>query len=72
MKNKDEVLLKFYNDMKVLDTLGSKLAVAYGRRSNAIGEGLVADNVAHSKEDVNTVLLTGFFHSYGPINNYFE
>ena len=72
MKNKDEVLQKFYSDMKALDTLGAKLAVVYGQRSNAIGKGLVADNVAHNKEDVNTVLLTGFFHAYGPINNYFD
>ncbi|MCK4570255.1 MAG: hypothetical protein KAT76_08185, partial [Bacteroidales bacterium] len=72
MKNKNEVLQKFYSDMKALDTLGAKLAVVYGQRSNAIGKGLVADNVAHNKEDVNTVLLTGFFHAYGPINNYFD
>jgi len=72
MKNKDEVLQKFYSDMKAMDKLGAKLAVVYGQRSNAIGKGLVADNVAHNEEDVNTVLLTGFFHAYGPINNYFD
>jgi hypothetical protein len=72
MKNKDEALQKFYSDMKTMDTLGAKLAVAYGQRSNEIGKGLVADNVAHNDEDVNTVLLTGFFHAYGPINNYFD
>jgi hypothetical protein len=26
--------------------------------------------VAFNENDVNTVLLTGFFHAYGPINNY--
>jgi len=72
MKNKDEVLQKFYNDLKALDTLGAKLAIAYGKRSNEIGKALVADAVAHNEEDVNTVLLTGFFHAYGPINNYFD
>ncbi len=72
MKNKDEVLQKFYNDMKALNTMGAKLAINYGKRSNAIGKALVADNVAHNDEDVNTVLLTGFFHAYGPINNYFD
>jgi len=72
MKNKDEVLQKFYGDMKTLDTMGANLAVAYGIRSNAIGKALVADNVALKDEDVNTVLLTGFFHAYGPINNYFD
>jgi 3-hydroxyacyl-CoA dehydrogenase len=72
MKNKDEVLLNYYSNMKAMDTMGAKLAIDYGRRSNAIGKALVADNVAHNDEDVNTVLLTGFFHAYGPINNYFD
>jgi hypothetical protein len=72
MKNKDEVLQKFYNDLKTLNTLGAKLAIEYGKRSNEIGKALVADAVANNEEDVNTVLLTGFFHAYGPINNYFD
>jgi 3-hydroxyacyl-CoA dehydrogenase len=72
MKDKDTVLQKFYADMKATDQLGAKLAIAYGQRSNAIGKALVADHVAHNEEDVNTVLLTGFFHAYGPINNYFD
>jgi hypothetical protein len=54
-----------------MDTRGAKLAVDYGQRSNAIGRNLVADNVAHNEADVNTVLLTGFFHAFGPVNNYF-
>ena len=73
MKNdKEEVLMKYYEQMKLMDSLGAKLAIAYGKRSNAIGKGLVNDHVAHNEEDVNTVLLTGFFHAYGPINNYFD
>ena len=27
--------------------------------------------VARSADDVNQVLLTGFFHAYGPVNEYF-
>lgn len=72
MKNKDEVLTNFYQEMKSLNTPGAEIALAYGRKSNAIGKGLVNDKVAHSEEDVNTVLLTGFFHAYGPINNFFD
>ena len=37
-----------------------------------IGEKLVSDKVAHNSDDVNTVMLTGFFHAYGPINEYFD
>jgi hypothetical protein len=28
--------------------------------------------VAKSTDDVNTVLLTGFFHAYGPVNDHFN
>ena len=62
----------FFNDLKASDAMGARLAIDYGRRSKAIGKALVADGVAHKDEDVNTVLLTGFFHVYGPINNYFD
>jgi hypothetical protein len=27
--------------------------------------------VARGANDVNQVLLTGFFHAYGPVNDYF-
>jgi 3-hydroxyacyl-CoA dehydrogenase len=72
MKNKEEALQGFFNDLKASDAMGARLAVDYGRRSKAIGKALVSDGVAHKDEDVNTVLLTGFFHVYGPINNFFD
>jgi 3-hydroxyacyl-CoA dehydrogenase len=72
MKNKEEVFTKFYNDVKSMETLGAVMAVKYGKRSKEIGEKLVADKVANNADDVNTVMLTGFYHAYGPINNYFE
>lgn len=71
VKDKDSAFGKIFGDMKALNNLGAKLAVEYGQRSNAIGKKLVADNVAHNEADVNTVLLTGFFHAYGPVNGYF-
>jgi len=72
MKNKEEVLTAFFNDLKKMDTLAAKLAVRYGRRSKEIGEQLVKTNVALNTDDVNTVMLTGFFHAYGPVNSYFD
>lgn len=72
MKNKEEVFSKFYAELKTLDTLGANIALRYGKRSKAIGEKLVSDKVANNADDVNTVMLTGFYHAYGPINNYFE
>lgn len=72
MKDKNEMLTRLFDEMKSMDSLGAQLAVTYGKRSDEIGRKLVADEVALSEDDVNTVLLTGFFHAYGPINKYFE
>lgn len=72
LKNKEEVFGAFFSNMKAMNTLGAKLAVKYGARSNEIGSKLVSDGVAANKEDVNTVMLTGFFHAYGPVNEYFK
>lgn len=71
MKNKDEVLGNFFNALKAMETLGANLALRYGKRSREIGLQLVADKVAANNDDLNTVMLTGFFHAYGPINEYF-
>ncbi len=72
MKNKEDVFSKFYNDLKKIPTLGAEIALKYGKRSKAIGKKLVKDGVAHNDDDVNTVMLTGFYHAYGPINSYFD
>ena len=49
---------------------GAQLAVNYLKASKAIGEALVSDGVANNPEDVNGVMTNGFFHLYGPINEY--
>ena len=67
-----DALEAFFNELREAKTPGAELARAYGRASKEIGQGLVKDGVAASAEDVNTVLLTGFFHTYGPINAYFD
>lgn len=72
LRNKEEVLGKFYADLKTTQNLGADLALHYGKCSKKIGEKLVADGVAHNADDVNTVMLTGFYHAYGPINAYFD
>jgi 3-hydroxyacyl-CoA dehydrogenase len=71
-KKKDELLLQFFNDLKASGELGAILAVKYGKRSKEIGEKLVADKVADEIDHVNTVMLTGFYHAYGPVNNFFD
>jgi hypothetical protein len=51
-------------------TLGGELARAYHQCSREIGKGLVSRGVAAKPEDVNGVLTSGFYHLYGPINDY--
>jgi len=69
---KEGQLKAIFDEIKAMDTLGAVLAKNYARRSKEIGLQLVADKVAYEEKDVNTVLLTGFFHAYGPINNYLD
>ncbi|MBN2173414.1 MAG: 3-hydroxyacyl-CoA dehydrogenase family protein [Bacteroidales bacterium] len=69
---KDSMLETYFNDLSNLKTLGSQLARKYNTRSNEIGNYLVSSKVANKAEDVNTVMLTGFYHAYGPINNYLK
>lgn len=52
------------------DTLGAKLTLAYLKQSRTIGEELVAAGAAASTENVNAVLENGFYHLYGPCNDY--
>jgi hypothetical protein len=68
---KGDALATYFGDLAAMDTLGAELARRYGKQSRLIARNLVADSVANSEEDVNTVLLTGFYHAYGPINDYF-
>jgi 3-hydroxyacyl-CoA dehydrogenase len=70
--SKKEILGNTFKELNSMDTLGAKLSKTYGARSQEISLKLVTDNVAQCEEDVNTVLLTGFYHAYGPINDYFN
>jgi len=67
---KDEILKQYFAELKSMTNLGATLATAYAKKSKEIGQKLVSDKVAFAEKDVNTVLLTGFFHAYGPINDY--
>lgn len=70
-KDKENFLKQYFKKLNEMDTFGAELARRYGKRSKEIALQLVKDGVAKSEEDVNTVLLTGFYHVYGPINEYF-
>jgi 3-hydroxyacyl-CoA dehydrogenase len=72
MKNKDEVLSKMFEEISKMNTLGAELTKKYMQESRRIGQLLVDTGVAKTSDDVNTVMMTGFFHAYGPINDYLK
>jgi len=69
-RDKDTVLKSAFKALQLSVTKGSSLALAFALNSRETARKLVTDGVAHNANDVNTVLLTGFFHAYGPINDY--
>lgn len=71
-RNKTNILNRYFDELKTMETPGAELAKKYLIRSNEIGLKLVSDKVANSTDDVNTVMLTGFYHAYGPINDYIK
>ena len=68
--DKMEAIAAHFGKVVEMRTNGAEVARAYVKRSREIGEKLVADGVAANADDVNGVLMSGFFHLYGPINDY--
>ncbi len=69
---KSEILDEYFSKLAKSKSLGAELALAYGQESKRIAELLVNSGVAVSNNDVNKVLETGFYHAYGPVNEYFN
>jgi len=67
---KEEKLKQYFQNLKNMNTLGARLALQYLKRSREIGLQLVKSGVANSADDVNGVLMYGFYHLYGPINDF--
>lgn len=70
VKDKDTVLIPAFKALQASSTPGAGLALAFAVNSRETARKLASDGVALNEKDVNTVLLTGFFHAYGPINEY--
>jgi 3-hydroxyacyl-CoA dehydrogenase len=69
---KDGILQEYFDELNGMKSMGAILAKSYNARSNEIGNYLVSSGVAKAADDVNTVMLTGFYHAYGPINEYLK
>ncbi len=59
-----------FEQLKSMKTLGAELAIKYLKRSKEIGQYLLDSGIAQKAEDVNGVLMNGFYHLYGPINDF--
>ena len=70
IKDRHTFLEKYFGTLKYEKTLGANVAKKFLKETRNIGLKLIEQNVAKTEKDVNTVMLTGFFHCYGPINNY--
>jgi len=70
IKDRTDLLAAYFKNLNSLNTLGAKVSKDYMNATRAIGLQLVDQKVAKTEKDVNDVMLTGFFHSYGPINDF--
>lgn len=64
--NKEQLLIYYMNNLFHQTTLGATLAQQYLLQSREIERELVREKVANSIEDVDTILLNGFYHLYSP------
>lgn len=70
-KQRPDKLKVYFDQLFAADSPGARLAVRYLERSREISAELVSGGIAARSEDVNQVLENGFFHLYGPTNEYF-
>lgn len=70
IKEREVILNLYFESLNSEKSLGSTIAKKYMKGTREIGLKLVNQKVAKSETDVNDVLMTGFFHCYGPINNF--
>lgn len=69
-KDQEDKIRQHFEQLQALKNLCSELAIKYLKRSKEIGQYLVDSGIAQKVEDVNGVLMNGFYHLYGPINDY--
>ncbi len=68
--DKDGTLRAYFSAVKDSTAAGAELARRYAAASRAASLRLVEQGVAAEAEHVNQVLTLGFFHAYGPVNEY--
>lgn len=70
--DKEKRLKKYFHQLSESETLAAKLSLTYLRKCRRTGEFLVENSTAGTADDVNTVLKSGFYHLYGPVNDFLK
>ncbi|MBF0314487.1 MAG: 3-hydroxyacyl-CoA dehydrogenase family protein [Oligoflexia bacterium] len=70
-QERERKLSLYFQNLFLLQTPGAKLAKAYLLASRKIALQLLVTGACDDIESVNAVLIHGFHHLYGPINNYY-
>jgi 3-hydroxyacyl-CoA dehydrogenase len=63
---RNERMKAYFENLFQMTTPAARLAQRHLYHSREIARQLVSDGVARSVDDVNTVIMNGFFHLYGP------
>lgn len=69
-KEKESYFTSYFEVLKNIKSAGAVLAIKYLENSKNIGNQLVQSGVAANEKDVNDILKMGFYHAYGPINQF--
>ncbi|SMO51133.1 3-hydroxyacyl-CoA dehydrogenase [Saccharicrinis carchari] len=71
-KEAQQHLSEFFSHLMHEKSMGAELAQSYMAAMKEIGEKLCTTGVTGTTEHVNTVMINGFFHLYGPVNDYIK
>jgi len=71
-KYKEQHLNDYFQELMQEQSKGAQLAREYMKAMKNIGERLHHEGVTNSVENVNEVMMKGFYYLYGPVNNYID
>lgn len=64
--HRDEKLRTYFEHLQEMNTLGGQLAQGFLQNSRQIANTLMHEGILSSQQDLNTVLVNGFYHLYVP------
>lgn len=69
-KQANQLLSDYFRELAKENSEGALLTIDYMQAMKKIALKLVEDKVTDSPEHVNTVMKNGFYHVYGPVNDF--